>query len=315
MKKFIYNLFLYCLIICPVLVALDGIYIYQNRKRDESTKFLSVPENIEICNLGSSHGKRSFNYEDIEGAYTCFNFGLDSQSLSYDLRVLKNYIGNLKEGAAVFITVSYFSFYGKDETLKEDFVSRNRRYYKFLPKELIKDYETKTDIIVNYAPALFDHANFIPVILGNAQKDSNIWLSEITSDEAMADAKIAASRHLITYGGNENGVRIRNQKEIQSLYEIIELCKDNGVKAILITTPYLSEYSEEVLKIAPDFYDDFYGIIEKVVKNTGIEYFDYATDTRFTDEYSLFINSDHLNKKGARKFTDIVISEALGISY
>ena len=53
-------------------------------------------------------------------------------------------------------------------------------------------------------------------------------------------------------------------------------------------------------------------MIAKIQEDTGVEYYDYSCDERFADNYSMFMNSDHLNKYGAREFTKIVMEEVVG---
>lgn len=56
-----------------------------------------------------------------------------------------------------------------------------------------------------------------------------------------------------------------------------------------------------------ELYDAFYEQIEKIVDKTGIEYYDYSFDERFSNNLDYFMDVDHLNKKGAKKFTKIVL--------
>ncbi len=60
------------------------------------------------------------------------------------------------------------------------------------------------------------------------------------------------------------------------------------------------------------FYDDFYGIINKVVEETGVPYYDSSHDERFIDKYYLFMDSDHLNMEGFAMFTKVLLEETLG---
>lgn len=73
--------------------------------------------------------------------------------------------------------------------------------------------------------------------------------------------------------------------------------------------PFPQEYTDEIKKTDEEFFNRFYSTIDQVVKDTGVEYYDYAFDERFANEYSLFMNIDHLNKEGARNFTNILMDE------
>lgn len=110
---------------------------------------------------------------------------------------------------------------------------------------------------------------------------------------------------------DEEGNRIINYAEIEALYNIISLCERKCVRPILITTPYLKEYTHAVGRIDPEFYEDFYEIISVIQRKTGVEYYDYGDDKRFAQQYELFADMDHLNDKGAKIFTSIVLEELI----
>lgn len=108
---------------------------------------------------------------------------------------------------------------------------------------------------------------------------------------------------------DENGNRIINKEYLNSLYSMIDLCKTKNAIPILVTTPYLNEYRDTVIDNAPGFLDDFYMMIDNVVKDTGVKYYDYSNDSRFCDNYELFLDVDHLNHEGAVKFVDILMND------
>ncbi len=73
----------------------------------------------------------------------------------------------------------------------------------------------------------------------------------------------------------------------------------------------MAEYIETVRKNDPNFYGDFYSVVNQVVDDTGVAYYDYAFDERFSSNYSWFMNSDHLNKEGAKQFVNILMKEII----
>ena len=58
-----------------------------------------------------------------------------------------------------------------------------------------------------------------------------------------------------------------------------------------------------------DFYQNFYQVIDEIVNSTEVEFYDYSSDKRFKDNYDLFMNGDHLNEEGAKKFVDVLMKE------
>lgn len=92
-----------------------------------------------------------------------------------------------------------------------------------------------------------------------------------------------------------------------------DLVKSIGAEPVLVTTPLLKEYNDAVDKNVPGVYDDFYGRIDSVVSATGVRYFDYSHDERFSNRHDFFMDADHMNKRGAILFTATLVDDALDL--
>ncbi len=92
---------------------------------------------------------------------------------------------------------------------------------------------------------------------------------------------------------------------------MINLLKAKNITPVLITTPYMSEYPDTVQEKSPEFFGQFYGLINKICDETGVKYYDYSRDARFKSDRTLFHDTDHLNKAGAAKFTEILFGEII----
>ena len=211
----------------------------------------------------------------------------------------------------MFISLSYFALCGKDESESEDFASLNRRYYKILSSKYIKHYSLKDDLLVDVFPVMGTTDNILYDIAIGEERGRivmDLWeqdLLEASREIIDTDAENTCRRHMANKI-DDNGQWIINQGNLDALYSIIALCKEKNITPILITTPYLSEYVDMIKSEYPDFFDEFYNIIDMIKKDTGIIYHDYSNDSRFKDEYGLFFSVDHLNRQGALKFTDII---------
>lgn len=316
MKKFVGKLILLILIVAAITGAVNYVYVSHcinlstmKDVKNDSAYIENVPTGIEVCNFGNSHGYYGFDYG--EKNETCFNFALPSQSLSYDYRIMDSYKENIAPDSTVIICVSYLSFFGPDETSDSEFESMNKRYYHFLDKEHIKEYDFKTKLFVHYLPGVVvsDDSEWLMTLLGrNSEED--MW-SEVTDAESAAAQAPGRYKKHVADRLDENGERIFNEEEIEAVYDMIKLCKEIGARPVLVTPPFLAEYTDEVMKNDPHFLEDFYGVTEEIKNNTGVEYYDYSFDERFVGKYELFMNTDHLNKAGAEYFTDIIWDEAV----
>ena len=163
MRKFLAKIFIYTLALSLIILVVNAVYINRiyssnfgsmSDKKNDSVFIINVPDEIQICNFGSSHGYYGFNYDDVMEKYTCFNFALPSQSLRYDYKILEQFRHKICKDAIVFIVLSHFSFFGKPEVQGADFASKNRRYYRFLDSSRIDEYDSRTNFYVNYLAKL-----------------------------------------------------------------------------------------------------------------------------------------------------------------
>ena len=311
-KKFAFKILVFVVLVVIIVIIINFIYLkMDNSNSDSIQKFSDVPQDIIICNFGSSHGLYGFNYNDFS-CLSCFNFALSSQYFSYDLRLFNYYKTNIKKGAVVFIPVSYFLFFSDVEVLEESFLAKNRRYYKILPEDFVKQFNIKEKIIVEYFPSLLARQKIFSVLLGRSLEDldDKVWTtSNANNIDVNKDANAAFIRHIKSARKDEFGNRIVNEEEVESLKELIKSCYENGFIPVLLTTPFTHEYTDVIKEKESSFFDDFYGIIDEIKKDTGVQYYDYAFDSRFINNHSLFRDSDHLNKEGARLFVDIIMDE------
>ncbi len=316
MKKFLRVSLIYVIVIGIITVIINILYKDGNTGA-EWEKFKYVPESIEICNLGSSHGVHGYYYEDLEKNHVCFNMALDSQSLSYDRRVLEVYQDRIRPGGVVIVDISYFSCWGIPETQGDRFESKNKRYYNILPKEFIKEYDLYTDIMTHWLPALnAGPGSIISTIImpkwnGKSIRSYPEVDSETDITKLKEDVEVSCQRHIFSNKRDENGELFYNDEEIQALKDIVQICRQNKIIPIFVTVPYLKEYTDEIGKEDPDFYQIFYELINSMSEELSVEYFDYSLDDRFIFRYDFFYNGDHMNSIGAREFTNTLYEEVI----
>lgn len=306
------------------------MYTEENDSNNQ-LRFENVPTEINICCFGSSHAVFSYSFELFEEDYTCFNFGMVSQSLSYDLRLLKHYKENIAEGAIVYITLSYFSLFGQDEEYEDDFEIKNQRYYSILNPWEIKNYSISQDMMVGRLQAFGAGplqlyrvltGNTVPAEAGTsfeARWNQRPDVDLIKKEEVfyVVEEHVGASRR------DADGSLIYNETEQQALYEMIDLCREIGATPILVVTPYTVDYSQTIEEQYPAFLSEFDEVVRMIAAEKEVAYYDYSADYRFR-EYSLYfddpehiylfyLNSDHMSKMGATEFTKILLKESAGI--
>jgi hypothetical protein len=85
------------------------------------------------------------------------------------------------------------------------------------------------------------------------------------------------------------------------LIDFIEVLQSKGITPILFSTPTFGKYNTF---ISTQLKSDLQLVKDFIVKKYNIEIWDYAFKNTFVKED--FYNCDHLNKKGALKFSEIL---------
>ena len=297
--------------ICIPAAALLIIYFLNDsyQKIDEN-KYLDIAkfttfgiqvQEVQIGNLGSSHGLYDFNYDALtQRGCQCFNFANTSQSYNYDYALLKEYGSYLTKDSILFIPVSYFSF--NDEVVNDtEREAMSIRYYHCLSPENIPDYDLYTDIVTNKFPILSAGEDILK-LFPKLNLSLIAFAAEDTIDEAAFAnrAKERYSRHF------DNKEEYFMPERIENLYEIIAYCKEHEITPVLITTPFSKYYRDLV---SEEFLREFEDVITGIANDTGVNYYDYSYDARFRDNLAYFMDADHLNDEGAAYFMEILMEE------
>ena len=95
---------------------------------------------------------------------------------------------------------------------------------------------------------------------------------------------------------------------IRRVKEIAQVCKENGVRLIVVTTPCLPTYIDRTTERGVNELNQLVDSMRSV--NSGVEYYNMMADKRF--EKKDFFDSSHLNEIGAVKLSEIIKNEIIG---
>lgn len=296
-KKFvIYNMIL-SLVLVSTLYGLSWIWI--NYKDENNVKFFQLErkdaKNLKIINLGSSHTCYGIKYpQNIRG----YNLGIVSQNFYYDQKILFKYGNKLDKNAIVIIPISIFSFYSGFNTEEID-----KNYVSILNKKDILHLKNTEWFLLKYFSITQPFNKIFKIITkhGTLQYHENY-----TFDKMKTDSLEAMKRHL-----KENNSKI----DIQLLCNTLDFIEKKGYRVILITTPYTELYNIAVGE--NNFQKRIYDNIKKIENILGKNflYLDYSHDKRFVNNLEYFMDSDHLNEKGAEYFTKILLEDIKNKGY
>lgn len=275
----------------------DAFSVFEQSELEWTTAYHTMPEEIDIAIFGSSHAHLAFR--SAPEGNTFFNFALSAQTPEYDLMQMLEFQDRIRPGALVIIVVSYPSPFWPEHD--EGFVRKQERYYRLLSPENIVDYDPVDDFLYRYFFLTVGDQQTIVKSLVNkdgllALQDGNRQLDLATIEEQQ-QAKIDdhLAKIMSCYPKS-------NPVMMESYRQMLELCKEHGWQAVLVTPPFLDEYND---CFPDDFFPIFYKIVDSLSEEYGISYLDYSHDARFKGRYDLYRDLDHMNQTGANTFDTI----------
>lgn len=272
------------------------------------TKFykynLMKEKSISMVNLGSSHGFYGIKYKDDTG----INLAKDSQDVYYDLQLLKKYSPKLKDNSIIIIPISIFTFYsiGSNEI--------NKNYIQILKLEDIKNIKLTEYTMGKYFSIIYPPQRVLETIKfiksnGFSKKIYYTQRKDLDRDKLEEESKETVIRHMKSEKDKEGKLIKKAEKEI---YNLIDYIEKNNWTPIFITTPFSYLYNQGIENIDSNAYKErIYDNIDMIRKkyNKDFIYLDYSHDKRFENKLEYFFDDDHLNKKGAEYFTEILLKD------
>ena len=299
-----------CLVLGAIILA-NVFYKHSYHYRNEAglNKFNTIPDGIEIANVGSSHGFYNFNYSNWT-KYVTFNFGLTGQRHFYSLQILKTYKNKLKKKAVILIPISYLEI----KTASSPYFDSQLPFYyrivdwKYLHKNTFRDM-----LLSYYFPIFVTDKPYKALLMGLKEKDGDseyVTIQYKKASDNMAEVTAWAKNDYETWMedfNNSDGL----EENLSALSNLIDFCLDNDLIPVLVTTP-LSQALNSYFDNDENFMSVFNLFIKKITsKYPEVHYFTYSHDDEFQNNYSLFFDANHLNVYGSKIFTDKLISELI----
>jgi hypothetical protein len=284
--------------------------------KEKVNGLLEHANEIEILILGNSHA--TYGVDPNSFSTFAFNIANVGQSIYFDKELTLQNLKKLKTLKYVFISLDYHSLYFSNQRGERDIWS----YYGNGIKHASKDY-TKADI----SPFLFGYdpkVSFSLLKKGILNKwkfrnhdffiDYDVELGVLLTD--------TIEKGYISFSGTEstffntnyytnkiNGfdylINSSSEKKLvlNELDQLISTLQNNGVTPILFSTPTFKEYNTflDSSIINNNLID-----AEILCAKYNMKFWDYAIDHDFIKHE--FFNPDHLNKKGAKRFSRILDS-------
>ena len=260
--------------------------------------FQNDPSSLDIINLGTSHAMFGYAFKPLGLSH--LDLALPSQTIEYDLKMLKQYDEHLRPGGIVIVSLSQITFSNAE-------IGRKENYYQVLDREDIEpvsafDYYTYASF-----PAL--HSGSVYTALSREVRDFR-WASHepwVNKGENYSKRKYemveAQYKRAVTNRDIE-----QNKARLQ---EIVAYCQSKGYRVVLAMEPVHASYNA--------YFNE--AVMDRLVHQhlatleLDVPFLNYMADERFVDEQEYFHNPDHLNGKGRALLSSLVYEDLKRLGY
>lgn len=280
--------------IVPVLLAGFGYEVLLRKiPNDYRLKKLYLDQHSRQVNtllLGSSHTYYGINPEFI--SRNSFNAGYVFQSLDLDLAILEKYADRWDSLEYVIVPVDYMTLFSRLGTGQEAWRIKNYNIYWGLKRSrnIVENSEVLTNPINTNSRRFFGHYLHNESFITTSKLGWGVGYD--STREVEISGKAAAERH------RAKDDRYFNEN-LKYLTSIIEFAGKRNIKVVLITSPAWKAYTDNLDPIQLNRTTRTADSLASVYANTV--YYNFLTDTNYTA--ADYYDGDHLNSKGAKKFT------------
>jgi hypothetical protein len=304
MKPFIKKVLVFML---PLLVLFIGVELYFRHYKNAfavKASFLNKNKSdIEVLILGSSHHQnalnpRFFSEKAANLAYGSQDIRIDSALFFNNVKELKNlkkvvfeldyHRLDIENSTDYFRHPWYYIYYGID-TAPIKFVNRISLYTSnpvFFNKNLMNVFKR------SYKPQGINEFGYVEV--------NNLAIfRDMGYDSVRIGAEAKSRLHNKDHEISDKNFAL-NRKRLAS---ITEYCKQHSIQVYFLSTPLYSTYRENMSAAKKARFDAF---VTEFTRQYGVPFYDYSKNPRFT--LKDFADDDHLNPRGAEKYSRIIDS-------
>ncbi len=303
MKLFLKKVIIF---LTPIILVWGGVdFFYQVIESNYSYKHRRVQESyseIETLVLGDSHAFFGLDPKYLDSK--AFNLSNISQSLYFDQLLIEKHIDSIPNLKNIIITIGYYSLSQK-KNVKEDIW---RKYFYYHQMDLEIPFISPFDIRKYSLASNRRFCKSVDLIKKYIKEgsivgcDANGWgnyydkkASEVSLEE---ESRRTAKKHedfLLDFGEN-----------LDRLQTIIDYCKKIDCNVYLIEMPVYQSYLDN---LNPEKLQKIEESCNKLVlENDNVTYINLRRDNNL--EVSDLYDPDHLNHKGAKKYT-LIINEVM----
>ena len=319
MKIFLKKIWIFSFLPLVILLLFDFWLRGQDSIYEKKVEgLLSAKDSVQLLILGNSHATYGVDPTAFSNIYA-YNLANVSQTIYFDKRLtLKAIQQGVHRLEYVLISVDYHSLFTESQ--------QHRDYWSWYGHGIA--YKGKSYLLPAISPFLWGYTPKVSFSLLSKTIRNHIRYQGASvihfNVEPDIDASAPLRQGFITFTTTDDDKfnteyykrRIERYREpvdskraevLTDLEDFIVQLQSSGIVPIFFTSPTFHAYNQYLDRATLHRnMNDIHRLSEKY----GIEHWDYMDDRRFTKED--FYNSDHLNKKGAVKFSKI-LSERIEI--
>jgi hypothetical protein len=264
----------------------------------------------QVLILGSSHEFAGILPKEL--GLPAFDLAGQSQSLYYDTALIYKYLPRLKSLKLVILPVSYFSLQYELDEGPEAWRAYQYDYFYSIPH---RNWH-KTISARNFSAYFLCSESFRARVTFGLATNATVHFDEwggLTNRPdgnllpAKADTNVLCNAAVGTIQRHEAMMKPENMKPILArLDRLIQDLRRRHIHVLLITSPVTRFYGA---LMQPATYRQMQRAIHQLTQKYHVPYRNYTFDSRFND--SDFADADHLNFRGAHKFSRILKTELL----
>ena len=296
LTKFIILLIIVLILDFSIGNILNYFYFKQKSGFQFRTTYSIEKTNAEFLIFGSSKAMYDYRCDILEDRLkmSCYNTGRGGNFIFYNYAILKSV---LKRYNPKIVVLDFFTDEFKKKNDSYDKLSSLLPYYNSHPEihsiiEMKSFYE-KFKLISKIYPY---NSLLFSIAIGNLEMNkkrktdingyvplTKVWNNPIRIDTASLKDDL-------------------DYKKIEFYENFIKDCKEHGIQLYLFVSPYFVKSNHQYYSVA---------IGSQIAKKYNIKFYDYSRDTLFTSNHSLFADEGHLNEKGGRIFTNLVVDRIM----
>lgn len=312
MKKFTWKLLLFLAPFVVVVWCMDVWLRQQDSFYKEKYRSVQVHPETEVLILGNSHA--CYGVDPTAFSQPAYNLANPNQSLYFDQQITLSLLPRLPQVKYVLISIDYHSLYFSSQGMRDVWSYygngiryKNRNYWLEEISPFLFGY-TPSVAVSMFKKSLVRKLQYKGQKVLDLEVESGINpLDSIEKGYIGFSFDDSASFNAKTYQDRADGftLRVKSSKEhaqvLHDLRNFILQLKKRGITPVFFSTPVYADFQPYLDK---EILRKNQLEVHQLCRQYGLKYLDYSQSKNFSR--ADFYDSDHLNKKGARRFGRIL---------